>query len=331
MEIETRPIYAKPMNCPFHIMIYRLAASAATATCRIRWAELGTVYRYEQSGVLHGLMRVRGLHPGRRPPLRAAARRWRRRSSASSKFALYMLRSFGFEEFEAYVATRPEKYVGDRTRTGRRPRPALRGRRRGRWAQIPLCDEGGGRLLRAQDRHQDQGRHRPLVAALDRPVRLQPARSASTSSTSAPDNRAPPARHDPPGAPREPRALLRHPDRALRRRVPPLARARAGPPPSHRGPTCGILSERVAADSGRRGSASRWTPGPRRRATRSARPSSRRSPTCSSSGTGSRRLLRRREDAIRRRPRGDAARRLHRDGHRAGEEPVRRAGVTEFS
>ncbi len=111
MDIEGQEFFLKPMNCPFHIAIYKTKVRSYREL-PIRYAELGTVYRFERSGVLHGLLRVRGFtqddaHIICRPDqvedeIRSVLR-----------FALYMLRSFGFEEFSAYLSTRPEKCVGD--------------------------------------------------------------------------------------------------------------------------------------------------------------------------------------------------------------------------
>ncbi len=60
MEVEGQQYYLKPMNCPFHILIYK-SALRSYRDLPLRFAEWGTVYRYERSGVLHGLLRVRGL------------------------------------------------------------------------------------------------------------------------------------------------------------------------------------------------------------------------------------------------------------------------------
>ena len=60
MEIDEQEYYVKPMNCPFHIMMYK-SKMRSYRDLPLRWAELGTVYRYEKSGVLHGLLRVRGF------------------------------------------------------------------------------------------------------------------------------------------------------------------------------------------------------------------------------------------------------------------------------
>jgi threonyl-tRNA synthetase len=110
MEVEGQEYYIKPMNCPFHIMIYK-SQLRSYRDLPFRWAELGTVYRYERSGVLHGLPRVRGFtqddaHIFCRPDQIGEE------ILGVLDFTLFMLRSFGFQEFEAYLATRPEKAVG---------------------------------------------------------------------------------------------------------------------------------------------------------------------------------------------------------------------------
>jgi threonyl-tRNA synthetase len=111
MDIEGQEFYAKPMNCPFHIEIYK-SQTRSYRDLPLRYAEYGTVYRYERSGVLHGLMRVRGFtqddaHHFVPPDLMPAE------IDFVVDFSLYILRSFGFEDFQAYLSTRPEKYVGE--------------------------------------------------------------------------------------------------------------------------------------------------------------------------------------------------------------------------
>ena len=64
MDIEGKEYVMKPMNCPFHIQIYKTGLRSYR-DLPLRWAELGTVYRYERSGVMHGLLRVRGFKIGR--------------------------------------------------------------------------------------------------------------------------------------------------------------------------------------------------------------------------------------------------------------------------
>ncbi len=110
MDIEGEEYFIKPMNCPFHMEIYK-SRIRSYRDLPIRYAELGTVYRYEKSGVLHGLMRVRGFtqddaHIFARPDQVEDEIR------NVLSFTFYMLKCFGFEDFSVYISTRPEKYVG---------------------------------------------------------------------------------------------------------------------------------------------------------------------------------------------------------------------------
>jgi len=110
MEVEGTPYELKPMNCPFHIYIYKNSLRSYR-DFPIRYAELGTVYRFERSGVLHGLLRVRGF-------TQDDAHIFTREDQIEAEilkvldFILFILRTFGFEQFETYLSTRPEKYVG---------------------------------------------------------------------------------------------------------------------------------------------------------------------------------------------------------------------------
>ena len=110
MDIDGQEYIVKPMNCPGHIKIYK-SRTRSYRELPIRWAELGTVYRYERSGVLHGLLRVRGFtqddaHLFVRPD------QLQDEIVSVIKFVLYMLRTFGFDDYEVYLSTRPEKSVG---------------------------------------------------------------------------------------------------------------------------------------------------------------------------------------------------------------------------
>ncbi|MHB9037127.1 MAG: threonine--tRNA ligase [Armatimonadota bacterium] len=111
MEVEGQPYLIKPMNCPFHLLIYK-SKVRSYRELPIRWAELGTVYRYERSGVLHGLMRVRGFTQDdahiicTREQLDSETKR-------VLEFVLMILKRFGFDEYEIYLSTRPEKSVGE--------------------------------------------------------------------------------------------------------------------------------------------------------------------------------------------------------------------------
>ncbi len=110
MEIEGVNYEIKPMNCPFHIAIYK-SSLRSYRDFPIRYAELGTVYRYERSGVLHGLLRVRGF-------TQDDAHIFCREDQIEDEilrvldFTIFILQTFGFKEYQVYLSTRPEKYVG---------------------------------------------------------------------------------------------------------------------------------------------------------------------------------------------------------------------------
>ena len=110
MEIEGKEYIVKPMNCLGHILIYKTHLHSYR-NLPLRYAELGTVYRYERSGVLHGLARVRGFtqddaHIFCRPDQLEAEVR------GVVELAQFMMKSFGFHEYELLLSTRPEKYTG---------------------------------------------------------------------------------------------------------------------------------------------------------------------------------------------------------------------------
>jgi threonyl-tRNA synthetase len=111
MDVEGQEYYVKPMNCPFHIMIYRNKLRSYR-DLPLRFAELGTVYRFERSGVLHGLLRVRGFTQDD-AHIFVAPEDMEEEIIQVIGFVVRMLRTFGFDEFKAYIATRPEKSVGD--------------------------------------------------------------------------------------------------------------------------------------------------------------------------------------------------------------------------
>jgi len=112
MEIEGKPYRVKPMNCPMHLMIYKTKLHSYREL-PIKYAELGTVYRFEKSGVLHGLLRVRGFtqddgHIIVQPEL------LEQEVIICFEMAINCLKMFGFQDYKIYLATRPEKkYVGE--------------------------------------------------------------------------------------------------------------------------------------------------------------------------------------------------------------------------
>ncbi|NLP00290.1 MAG: threonine--tRNA ligase [Clostridiaceae bacterium] len=112
MDVDGQDFYAKPMNCPFHIAIYK-SRMHSYRDLPYRWAELGTVYRYEKSGALHGLLRVRGFTQDD-AHLFCAPEQMPDEIRRVLRFCLSMLNDFGFKDYKVYVSTKPkDKYVGD--------------------------------------------------------------------------------------------------------------------------------------------------------------------------------------------------------------------------
>ena len=141
LDIDGQEYYLKPMNCPFHILMYKNDLRSYR-DFPLRYAEWGTVYRYERSGVLHGLLRVRGF-------TQDDAHHFCREDQMPEeidfvlKFCLHILRSFGFENFHAYLSTQPpEKSVGEAAQWRAAEKALEEALQR---ANIPYdVDEGGG-------------------------------------------------------------------------------------------------------------------------------------------------------------------------------------------
>ena len=110
MEIDEVLYQLKPMNCPFHIGVYK-ADPHSYREFPIRWCELGTVYRYERTGALHGLMRVRGFT---QDDAHIFCRPDQLQDEIYNIISLnqHILKTFGFDRYDVYLSTRPEKYVG---------------------------------------------------------------------------------------------------------------------------------------------------------------------------------------------------------------------------
>ena len=111
MDMDGQDYYLKPMNCPFHIMYYR-TAMRSYRELPMRVGELGSVYRYERGGVLHGLMRVRGMtqddaHIFCRPDQVVDE------VNGVLDLNFHLLEALGFSEFDVMLSTRPEKAVGE--------------------------------------------------------------------------------------------------------------------------------------------------------------------------------------------------------------------------
>jgi threonyl-tRNA synthetase len=114
MQIDKQDYIIKPMNCPFHILIYK-NSGRSYRDLPLRWAELGTVYRYERSGVLHGLMRVRGFTQDDAHII-CTPEQMESEIREVLRFSLWIWKVFGFKEIKAYLATRPKDSVGEQSR-----------------------------------------------------------------------------------------------------------------------------------------------------------------------------------------------------------------------
>lgn len=110
MDIDEVQYQLKPMNCPFHIAIYNIS-KRSYRELPLRWCELGTVYRYERTGTLHGLMRVRGFTQDD-AHIFCTPEQLNKEIGDILAMTLYVLRVFGFHRYDVYLSTRPEKYVG---------------------------------------------------------------------------------------------------------------------------------------------------------------------------------------------------------------------------
>lgn len=140
IDVEGQEYYIKPMNCPFHVYIYK-SSLRSYKDMPLRYAENGTVYRYERSGVLHGMMRVRGFTQDDAHHF-CLPEKMPKEIDFVLGFSLHILRSFGFSEIKAYLSTKPEKSVGDpkRWKDAENALEAALNR-----AELPYdLDEGGG-------------------------------------------------------------------------------------------------------------------------------------------------------------------------------------------
>jgi len=112
IEVDDMEYYLKPMNCPFHIAIYQ-NQKRSYRELPIKYAEMGMVYRYENSGSLHGLMRVRGFTQDDAHII-CTPDQLDNEIEEVIEFSLNILKAFGFEDFEIYLSTMPEKAVGEK-------------------------------------------------------------------------------------------------------------------------------------------------------------------------------------------------------------------------
>jgi len=111
IEFDNTEYQLKPMNCPFHLSVFK-SKNRSYKEMPFRWAELGSVYRYERSGVLHGLMRVRGFTQDD-AHIFCTPEQLEAEIKELIDFTLHILGTFGFDDIDIYLSTRPEKYVGE--------------------------------------------------------------------------------------------------------------------------------------------------------------------------------------------------------------------------
>ena len=140
MVLDEQEYFLKPMNCPFHIAIYK-SGLHSYRELPLRFAELGTVYRYERSGVLHGLMRVRGFTQDD-AHIFCTPDQVEDEIGAVLELTFELLDAFGFADYSIALSTRPEKYVGDPEMWDHATR-SLQGALEKRGLPFTV-DEGGG-------------------------------------------------------------------------------------------------------------------------------------------------------------------------------------------
>ena len=140
MEVENSEYQIKPMTCPFHIMIYK-SGVRSYRDLPMRWAEIGTVYRYERSGVLHGLLRVRGFSQDD-AHIFCTPEQIEDEVLGVLNLIMSFLKTFGFDDFKVFLCTRPDKFVGSEQNWDRAI-VALKNALERKGLEYEL-DEGGG-------------------------------------------------------------------------------------------------------------------------------------------------------------------------------------------
>ena len=186
MEMEGANYHLKAMNCPMHNLIFR-SRGRSYRELPLRLFEFGSVYRYEKSGVVHGLTRVRGM-------TQDDSHSYVTTEQAPGEikhlldFCLGLFRDFGLDDYYLELSTRddskPDKFVGSDEEWAERDRGAGEGRDRVRARAGPRPGRRG--VLRPEDLGAGPRRDRPHLADVDHPVRLQPAARASSWSTRPP-------------------------------------------------------------------------------------------------------------------------------------------------
>ena len=196
MSIEEVDYYLKPMNCPGHIMIYK-SQLRSYRDLPVRYAELGTVYRYERSGTLHGMLRVRGFTQDDAHIFCTPEQVDRRSRAACIDFAMHMAERLRLR-VQGVPGDAARRSRSATTRSGSAAIGALRRRMEQRGPELQ-ARRGRRRVLRAEDRHQVGRRARSRVDGTDDPGRFQPARAVRCELHRR-GRRAAPGGHDPPHA-----------------------------------------------------------------------------------------------------------------------------------
>jgi threonyl-tRNA synthetase len=140
MQVDEREYQLKPMNCPFHVLTYA-STLRSYRELPIRWAELGTVYRYERPGVMHGLMRVRGFTQDDAHVF-CLPEQISDEILAILDLTERILSTFDFRHYEINLSTRPEKSIGDDAVWELATRGLIEALERKGWAY--KIDAGGG-------------------------------------------------------------------------------------------------------------------------------------------------------------------------------------------
>ena len=232
-ESEKRDFAIKPMNCPGHVLIFN-SDLRSYRDLPLRYGEFGACHRNEPSGALHGIMRVRGVHAGRRPHLLRAEAQIQPECVAFHELALDVYRDFGFDDVvdQARAAARRRASASDEQWD--RAEDALRDALRAcgaQWQELP----GEGAFYGPKiEYHLKDSIGRPWQLRHDA-GRLPDARPARRRVRGRGQHAQGPG-DAAPGDRRLARALHRHPDRALRRRDAAVARAGAGGRPQHHRP-----------------------------------------------------------------------------------------------
>ena len=265
-QVEGRQFGLKPMNCPGHVEIYNHRRHSYR-DLPLRLAEQGLVHRNEDSGSMHGLLRVRHI-------TQDDAHIFCRWDQVEAEvvgcldLASVIYETFGLD-VRAELSTRPEKRLGSEEEWDRMEAALVVRARDGRLGL--RREPGRRRVLRAQDRPPHDRLDRPQLAGGHDPARRLDAAAARRDLHDERGSARAPV-HDPPRAVRLVRALHRHPHRALRRRLPALARARAGRRAPAQRPSCATTPTRSSPRCAPRACAPSWTRARRRSGARSTTP-----------------------------------------------------------